>query len=56
LRQTCPAARRGWLRGPAAETPNGAQLGIERGFKYGKDRIFEVFWHGQLLRMNSGGG
>jgi len=50
LRQTFTArgARR-WLA--LAEATNSAQLGLQRGFKYGKYGIFEVVTHGGLLSM-----
>jgi hypothetical protein len=54
LGQTCTAAARGSFWHPLAETANGPQLSIERGFKYGKDGILKVLGHGQLLSLGSG--
>jgi len=46
LRQTLTRPPRGRLGGAAAEAANGAQLSIERGLEYGKDRILEIIGHG----------
>jgi hypothetical protein len=51
LGQTLTTPRRGGLGRATAEAANGAELSIERGFKYGKDRIFEIIGHGGLLSL-----
>jgi hypothetical protein len=37
-----------------AKAADGAELSIERSFKYGEDRILEIIRHGGLLSMDQG--
>jgi hypothetical protein len=48
LGQTFLARRTGGGCGSVAEAADGAQLGVEGGFKSGKDYILEVIIHGKL--------
>jgi len=51
LRQTFTARGTGGIRLPAAEAADSAELGLQRGLKYGKDRFLEIVVHGGLLSM-----
>jgi hypothetical protein len=54
LRQTFSARRLGGSRVSLAEAADGAELSVERGFKYGQNGIFEIIVHGGHLSMAQG--
>jgi hypothetical protein len=54
LRQTLTVAGGGGLGGvAAAEAADGAELSVERGFKYGKDGILQIIGHGRAPEFYS---
>jgi hypothetical protein len=51
LRQTFPATRRWSGCAAPAETPDGAELSLKRGFKYGEHGILDIVGHSGLLSI-----
>jgi hypothetical protein len=51
LRQTSATGRPRCRCVSLAEPADGAQLGLQRGFKYGQEGILEIVVHGGLLSM-----
>jgi hypothetical protein len=51
LRQTSFAGRTDHARVSVAEASDGAELGVQRCFKYGKDGFLKIVVHGEPLSM-----